>query len=362
MSNLQQVENPRAQIARMLADYYSELSGTVAKPAPRFSLQRVFTEMSTDRGLHDGYEKEVCASAAIIAGGAHDPHRVRIPWAAFASRAAAPMTVASDATGGFLRGVQNLAAVDVLRPWSVVARAGITVVENLRGNITIPTETAAPTGQWLPTETTAVTLTQPTLAQTPMTPHTFGAVVSFSHLVLKQAPNIEAFLGNQVVRAASRAVDQGVFAGSGSDQPVGILGTANLPSESGTSFALANACNMLEALSNAIDDSKVTFIAAPNARKTLQQRVAVTGGHERFIWDDDRVLNRPAYATPDMTSAIMLAGDFSRAILGLWGVGFELTINPYEDFEKGIQAARVFVTCDVSVPQVAAFVKTTAIS
>ncbi len=355
-------ESPRAQIARTLADYYGELAGVVEKPAPKFSLQRVFTEMSTERGLNSGYEKEICGSAALIAGGKHDPHRVRIPWAVFGARAAAPMTVATDSAAGFLRPVQNLAAMDVLRPWSVTARAGLTVVENLQGNITIPVETVAPTGQWLSTETTSVTLVQQTLGQVPMTPHTFGTLVSYSHLLLKQAPNFEAFLGDQLLRAAGRAIDQAVLAGGGTEEPLGILGTLNLPSESGTSFAWANGCNMLEALGNAIDDSRVAFIAAPDARKTLQERVAVTGGHERFIWDDDRVLNRPGFASPDMPTGIMLAGDFSRAILGLWSSGFELTINPYQDFAKGVRAARVFVTCDVAVPAVAAFVKTTAIT
>jgi hypothetical protein len=120
---------------------------------------------------------------------------------------------------------------------------------------------------------------------------------------------------------------------------------------------------MLQTLADAgLDNSRVVFIAAPNARKTLQQRIVVTGGHERFIWDNDRVCNRPAYATSDMTTALMLAGDFSRAVLGLWGPGIELAINPYQDFTKGILAARVLVAADVAVPQIGAFVKTTTIT
>jgi hypothetical protein len=356
----QPLDDTRRTVAAMLRDHYAELAGTAEKPAPKFSFCRAIDEMTTERGLHTGYEKEVCDSAALIAGGRHDPHRVMFPWAALAQRSGA--IVGTDATGGFLRGVANIAAADVLRPWSVTGRAGLTILENLRENITIPKETSAPAGTWFSTESTSIPGADPALAQVALTPHMCGFLMQFSHKFLLQAPIGEQFLRNQLLRAAGRAIDQAVLAGTGTEQPVGILGMAGLASESGTAFAWANATNMMQTLADAgLDDSGVVFIAAPNARKTLQGRAVSTSG-PRFIWDNDRVVNRSAYATSDMPSALMLAGDFSRAVLGLWGPGIELAVNPYQDFPKGIVAARVLVCADVAVPQIGAFVKTTTIT
>lgn len=356
----------RRPIAAMLARHYAELAGTAEKPAPRFSLARVFSEACEDRGLHDGYERDVCASAALIAGGKHDVHRPIIPWAAIApmgARAAAPMTTASDAIGGFLVGTQNLTAADVLRPWSVTARAGLTIVENLRENVTVPKVDTPPTGQWLSSEVSTVTLEQAVIGQAALVPHMYGCMLAFSRKMLLQTP-AEQFLRAQLLGAAGLALDKAVLAGGGTEEPVGILGTPSLASESGTSFAWSNACTMLETLSNAgLDDAGVSFIAAPNARKLLQQR-AVSSSGPRFVWDDDRVCNRPAFATPAMTTGLMLAGDFSRAVVGLFGVGPEIAVDPNDPtlFKQGVVQARVLLAADIAVPQIGAFVKTTTIT
>jgi hypothetical protein len=59
-----------------LSRYYAELSGTNDTPQPMFSLARTIAEMRTERGLHDGYEREVCGGAATINLLANALHRV----------------------------------------------------------------------------------------------------------------------------------------------------------------------------------------------------------------------------------------------------------------------------------------------
>jgi HK97 family phage major capsid protein len=352
-------DDARRTVALMLAQHYGELAGTAAKPLPKFSLARALDEMTTEKGLHSGYEHEICSSAALIAGGKHDPHRCLFPWAALATRDA---TVAG--TGGYLTAVQNLAAADVLRPWSVVARAGLTILDNLKGSTTIPKVGTAPTGQWLASEGTSVTVSDPILGQVALTPRIYGAMIQFSHKFLLQAPTAEVFVRAQLLRAAAKALDAAVLAGTGTEQPTGILGMAGLASESGTAFAWANATNILQTLADAgLDDANVSFVAAPNARKVLQGRAVSTSG-PRFIWDSDRVVNRSAYATSSMSSTLMLAGDFSRAVLGLFGPGVELAVNPNDPtfFKSGIVQTRVLMVADVAAPQLGAFVKTTAIT
>ncbi len=141
-----QTNDPRASIARELARYYAELSGVEPKSQPRFSLGRAIREAATERGLHDGYEKEVCGGAALMSGGHHDPHRIIVPFGALAQR---DLTATSAAAGGYLIGTATPEPVDILRTWSVVASAGITTLTGLRENLAIPRVSTAPTGAWV---------------------------------------------------------------------------------------------------------------------------------------------------------------------------------------------------------------------
>ena len=138
-------ESVRANIARELAAFYTELSGTADKPAPRFSLSRVLESMAHPNGLSAGHEKEVCGATAIVAGETFDRHRVLIPLHALTR----DLTVATATAGGYLVGTDVGDPVDALRPWSVAAQAGITVVPNLVGNLALPRVTTVSTAGWV---------------------------------------------------------------------------------------------------------------------------------------------------------------------------------------------------------------------
>ena len=82
-----------------------------------------------DGGLDDGYEQEICGAAATIAGGKHDRNRVVVPFGAIAAQR--DLTTSVGSAGGYLPGAPPTAAVDILRPWSVTAGAGVAVLDNL---------------------------------------------------------------------------------------------------------------------------------------------------------------------------------------------------------------------------------------
>lgn len=303
-------------------------------------------------GLDDGYEKEVCSGAAMIGGGTHDRNRIQIPWGALAQRDASV-----SGSAGFLVGTANLGAADVLRPWSVATQAGLTYFENLRENVTLPRVTTAPTGGWLSSETSPVSDATPVLGQAALTPNMYGVSIQLSMRFLQQAESAEEFIRTQLLRATGKATDAAVLNGPGSAAPLGLLNNTDITAQSGTSLGWAGVLNMQETLATAgLDDATIIWIAAPGVRELLQQReVIATSG--RFVWDNDRVANRPAFATSDCPSGAMIAGDFSRAILGVWGPGLRVELNPFQDFSKGILAARVLFACDLAVPQPAAFVR-----
>ena len=110
-------------------------------------------------------------------------------------------------------------------------------------------------------------------------------------------------------------------------------------------------------------DEAIAFIATPTVRGLLEGRERGTNG-DGFIWDNDRIASRPGYATTDMPAGTMVAGDWSDILLGIWGPGFELSFNPYEQtkFQQGIVQARMVVTLDVAVGHAGAFTVATSIT
>jgi hypothetical protein len=114
--------------------------------------------------------------------------------------------------------------------------------------------------------------------------------------------------------------------------------------------------NMKENIStqDAPDDS-IAFIGTPAVRELLEGRERAAGNG--FIWDDDRVASKPAYASTDVPASTLICGAWSEVIVGLWGSGFVFELNPYDatGFKTGIIQARVLMSADVAVAHATAF-------
>jgi HK97 family phage major capsid protein len=325
--------------------------------AREFSVARLVGQLSEEDGLRDGPEYELCTEAARGELGGLDRRRPIIPWSVFQQRDA---TVAG--TGGYLVGVDSAEAVDALRPWSVAARAGITIMSGLRNNMTLPATDTTTTGYWLNTEGTTVTESTPAIGQVALSPKTAGAMLEFSRLLQLQSPGIETVLRRDLLRTVGSLVDAAIFNGSGSGgEPLGLLGTSGVGATAGASLDWADVLGMQESIAAAnADDANVAFIATPAVRKLLSGRERATGSG--FIWGDGRIAGAPGYVSTDVPTATMIAGDWSNVVLGLWGPGFEFAVDPTAGFKAGIIAARVLVSCDVGVRVPAAMNAATSIS
>lgn len=346
-------EDARRSIARELARYYDELGGNEPPETQRFSLGRAINAMASERGLSDGYEHEICSSAAMIAGRRHDPHRVVFPWSAFSRR---DLTVASAAGGGYLVSPDKQRPVDILRSWSVVARAGATVLDGLVGNPSIPRVITAAAASWTPTEATSVSQSEPTIGEAVATPKAAAGYLRFSRLLSLQADSFDAFIEQQLLEAVGALIDQAVIAGTGtSGQPLGIVNTSGIGSQAGGALAHAGTKTMRKQILDAgATEDRIAWVGATNVQDLLGGRQRFTGS-DRAIWDDGRILDRPAAATKHVPAGTLIGGDWSRAILCLWGPGFVVEIDPYTYFTTAKLAARCIVHCDVVLAPAAAF-------
>ncbi|MCC7203117.1 MAG: phage major capsid protein [Nitrospirae bacterium] len=321
----------------------------------KFSLATAIRDMQHNR--LNGYELEVLEEWSSRENRSFDKNRVFIPFSEFRD-----LSKGTASAGGYLVATETPEAVDILRPWSVTARAGITVETGLIGDQAIPKTTTKATPYWV-NETGQVTASNPSLTQVAMTPKTCGALVNVSRQLTLQT-NAEGFIRRELMRTIGTAVDQGVLNGSGaSGQPLGLLNTTGINTETGTSLAQAGVVSMKRKVSdsNAMDED-ISFISTPSIRELLEKRERSTGSG--FMWDRDMVASRPAYASTDVPTATMICGAWPYIYLGIWGNGFVVEINPYDNtgFKTGMIQARLLLSMDVSVLHPAAFCVATSIT
>lgn len=322
----------------------------------KFSLARAIVGMS--RESLPGYEREVLEEFARREGQHFDKQRITLPFSLFRD-----LSKGIASAGGYLVSAETQDAVDILRPFSVSARAGITVETGLQGDQVIPKETAKSTPAWQSTEISTVTASSPTLGQIACTPHQVGIVVNFSRQLSLQA-NAEAFVRRELMNTVSTAIDQAVLNGSGaSGQPLGLLLTTGINTETGTSLAQAGVVSMKRKVADAnAPDEYIAYISTPSIRELLEKRERSTGSG--FIWDDDKVAGRPGYVTTDMPASTLICGAWPLIWLGIWGGGFIIEVNPYDSsgFKIGQIQARILVSLDVAVLHPAAFCKSESIT
>lgn len=323
------------------------------------SLGRALALMAADNGMRGTPEGEFFEACAKLSGRDYDPQRIFVPFGLFSR----DLTVTNAASAGYLVATESREAVDVLRPFSVTARMGLQVDTGLVGNAVVPKVTGKTTPEWASTEATEVSPSQPTLAQVALTPHSVGIVVNISRQLTLQS-NAERVVRRELLRTVGTAIDQAVINGSGtSGQPLGLLGTSGVQTQSGTTLNSGTATMKQKCAEANVDDEQITFLSTPAVRALLEGREKATGGG-RFVWQEDKVADRRAYVSTDVPAATMIAGDWANVYLGIWGTGFLVEINPYEAsaFKSGVIQARILVSCDVAVLQPAGFVVAASIT
>jgi HK97 family phage major capsid protein len=340
----------------------------VAQP-PRehrgFSLARVVSARAHDTPL-DGVELEVCQQAARDSGLPLDVTRPKLPWWTLQGNTRAD-TVTSAANGGFL--VETTVAkvvLDVLRPWSIAARAGISISTGLIGNLNFARTTTASAGYWVASEVGAPTEASQSLGQIALSPKEAGVWMRFSRLLQLQAADADFFIRRDIGRSLGALVDAALISGTGvAGVPLGILATPGIGTQSGTSLAWSGAIAMKTSLNNAnvVDDGTSAFIADPSTKGLLEGRAKATGFD--FIVSGDRCNGLPVYASKSIPAQTMVLGQWSELLLAFWGAGYEFEVTPFAsqtDFQTGVINARVLANLDVAALHPAAFVAATSVT
>jgi HK97 family phage major capsid protein len=338
-------EQQRANTARELAAYYTEM----ATPAPeeKFSVMKMLRAMS-EQTFQSGssYEANLVEAAVISQGRSFDPQRAVVPWAALAKR---DLSAGTPSAGGNLVGRQTMTAADVLRPYSVAARLGVTVLENQMQDIAIPNLSEPTRGSWLATETSDIVTVDPVIGLTIAKPKTAGAVLRASRQLIMRTTDCEGFIRQQLVAAMGELLDQAILGGTGANgQPTGLKFAPNVNDSTGPLLELINVLAMETVVADAGgDDANLKFVTTPNMRGLLKQTPFSDWG-ERKLWQDGKLVDVPAYVTPHCPYTMLFLGDWSQCQVALWGAGLDIQVDPYTSFKTGAIQVRILMHCDVS--------------
>ena len=357
------VEQFRGMLAVATADQpltTADEIGMEAKEVRRFSLINAIRAMAnpTDINAQRAAQFEFEASAEAQRKLGRETRGLMIPGDVLRQWSQRDINTTDDAaliaedlrTGDF---------IDVLRNASSVMAAGARMLSGLQGDVVIPKKTAASTANWIASEGTAATESEPTLGSVTMSMKTVGATTDVTRNMMHQSSmDIETLIRDDLTQSIASAIDLGALAGSGSSgQPTGIKNTSGINAP--TAFAAANptfaevvAMETAVAEDNALGGSLAYILPAGmyGALKTT----AVDSGSGRFVADGGLMNGYNAIVSNQATAGDLYFGDFSQLLVGMYG-GLELIVDPYSSSKSGGVSITALQSCDVAVRHAVAF-------
>ena len=333
--------------------------GLTRQEAQKFSLFNALRAVVDKDWSKAGFELEASRAVAQQLGRAPDPHKFYVPFEVQSAKR--DLTVASAGAGGYLVGTDNQSFIEMMRNRSVVYAMGARRLSGLVGSVTIPKQSGAGTAVWLANEASTATESAQTFLQMALSPKTVGAYTEISRqLLLQSSPDAEAIVKTDLATVCALAIDVGALRGSGaSGEPQGIVGTSGVGSVTGTSLAAAG---VLEFQSDVAGGNLLTdsfgYVTTPAVAALLMARPELPSTGTERLWKgsmlNGTLFGMRAMSSNQMSSATMLAGDFSQVVIGEWGV-LEIDVNPYANFQAGIVGVRAIVSIDVGVRYGGAF-------
>ena len=328
-----EMTDARDVIARQTAEIERMKSEQRARPgisvpgveAKKFSFVRLLTALKNGAAWNPnawdlagaGYEHEVCMAAKALSRG-------------------------TDSAGGFLIPEEALAAEDLLRSKLVIQQAGVRMLTNLNGSpVAIPRLSTSATAAW-EAENASHTPTDQIFAEVSLTPKRATAATKLSNQLLRtNASAAEQIVRTDLLSLVDRIVEKGCIEGTGtSGQPTGFTNNASI----GTGAAAgATGAQKLTAMTTALstieaangDLARAAWIMHPSDYWDIasKQVDAYSGANPSGLMLGATVgpqartlLGLPVHTTTNMTAGSVLVGDFSQAVLGMWG-GIELVVT-----------------------------------
>lgn len=271
------------------------------------------------------------------------------------------------------------AFIDFLYNRMRVKELGAQTISGLRDNVAFPKQTGKASGSWV-TENPGsdVADSNLTLGQIPSSPKTYQSSTSYSRQLLAQAViDVDTLVRQDLARDMALAVDFAAIAGpSGGNSPTGIMNTTGVQSfvlagdsGNGAQPTYDDIVRILEDLEdvNADQLGDPGWLTTPGVKSLLKLTARLANTIALPVWADNNTVSGyearssnqvPKTGTRGSTSNnhALILGVFATMVIGMWGSGFELVVDPYRLKKQGMIELTTFMLTDVVLKYPQAFV------
>lgn len=260
-----------------------------------------------------------------------------------------------------------------------VKELGARTIAGLRDNVSYPKQTGKATGSWVGENPGSdVADSALTLGSIASSPKTYQSSSSYSRQLLAQAVvDVDTLVREDLARDMALAVDTVAIVGGGSNQPTGIVATSGVQSyvtiaDAGNGGALAwdDIIIMSEKLEDANADQlgDGAWLTTPGVKSSLKRTARLGNTIGLPIWADDstvdgyrarssnQVVKNSTKGSSGATLHTLIRGIFETMVIGMWGSGFELVVDPYRLKKQGMIELTTFMLTDVTLKYPVAFV------
>ncbi|WP_248769651.1 phage major capsid protein [Pseudomonas sp. MWU12-2345] len=321
-----------------------------------YSLLRALNAAANGDWKEAGLEKEVNIAIADATG--KEARGIYIPHDLLAERVG--MTTGAGAGGELVANELRVDQfIDMVRNKAVMGHLGARVLGGLQGDVSIPKKVAGANFYWIP-ENGTVPLSKMDLTNLPLKPKTIAGAIAVSRkLRLQSSMSVEALIISDLINGLAVALDRAMLFGSGEDsEPLGLYNQSGVPGlEYGAGGILFDDLVDMEtsiATFNG-DVSAMKYLTSVTQRGYAKKRKEDPDSSDSTkIWRNNEVNGYDALATNQVKGDSWAFGDWSQAIVALWGA-LDLKPDPYAQADSDGLVVRVFQDADAGYRNLSSF-------
>ena len=342
-----------------------------------YSMLRALNAASRGDWSGAGFEAEMNQEVALKRG--KQPQGFYIPdfaWRDYDPAMKRELTVGTNASGGFFAPSVQLADefVTALRARMVLPGLGMRIMSGLNTKIQIPKVSAGAAAAFV-AESGSVSDQTQTTAQITMVGRTLGARTDVSRLLLLESdPSIEQIVRDDLLAAVANKIEDVAIEGDASNEPTGITKTTGIGSVAiGTNggaptwAAVTDLVKEVEIDNAAINGDTLGFLTNPKVKSKMANTVRVSSTDSHMILNDPYnnlygydigiTTNVPSDLTKGSSGSCsaLIFGDFSQLMLGVFGGGPDVLIDPYTNSASGSVRIVVHQEIDIAVRHAQSF-------
>jgi HK97 family phage major capsid protein len=286
----------------------------------------------------------------------------------------------STATTGLeLKFTEPGAFIDFLYNRMRVKELGAVTVSGLRDNVAYPKQTGKASGSWVGENPGSdVADSNLTLGQIASSPKTYQSSSSYSRQLLAQAVvDVDGLVRADLARDMALALDLAAISGAtGGNNPVGIMHTSGVQSfllagdsGNGAQPTYDDIVHIIEDLEdvNADQLGDPGWLTTPGIKSLLKLTARLANTIALPVWADNDTVSgfmaRSSNQVPKVqvrgstsNNHALILGVFAMMVIGMWGSGFELIVDPYRLKKQGMIELTTFMLTDVTLKYPQAFV------